>query len=450
MHLSLPHRLRRACTLLAALPALALAQGGPPVQAPAAPAVAMPVSTTGEQVFANARHHLLQVRTLVRSTGKQSTIGSGFVVDADGLAVTNYHVVSEFALEPATYRLEFIAADGRSGALELLAIDVIHDLAIVRLAVHDVPFMTFSPRALDGSIQKGESVFSLGNPLDLGFTIVEGTWNGPVAKSYMETIHFSGALNPGMSGGPAVSRDGRIVGVNVARRWDGELVSFLVPATHAARLLAQARAAKPLAPEAVRAEITRQLLQRQNDLYQALADGGWREARFGAYTAPETRASWMNCWAQTNVAEQPRPRSRVSTTRCAMQEGVFIAGDLGSGDFAYSHTHVRSAGLNAFQLAQLINHPYFTSLIGSGKRRTRPFCQDAFVHPDSGDGPVLRATWCARAYREFEGLYDVNVAIATQDRGDEALVSAISMQGVSWSNAMAMARRFMGGIRWAP
>ncbi len=423
---------------------------GPAAAAPPAPpaAPAPPVSATGEQVFAGARPQLLQIRTLVRSTGKQSSIGSGFVVDPQGLAVTNYHVVSEFALEPAAYRLEFVAADGRRGTLELLAIDVVHDLAIVRLALGEMPFLAFSPRALEGSIGKGENVFSLGNPLDLGFTIVEGTWNGPVAKSWAETIHFSGAINPGMSGGPAVSREGRVVGVNVAKRWDGDLVSFLVPARHAARLLAQARGRTPLAADAVRAEIARQLMARQQHLYQALTDGGWQDARFGRYAAPEPRADWMNCWAQTNAAEQPRPRSHISTTRCAMQEQVFLAGDLASGHFEYTHTHVRSAGLNAFQLAQQINHPYFAALYGNGgKRRTRPYCRDSFVRGDGG--PTLRATWCARAYREFEGLYDVSVSMATQDRSDEALVSAASMQGVSWDTAMAVVGRFLEGIRWA-
>lgn len=439
----MPTLLRPFLCLAALLASLLLA-------AAAGAAQPAPLSATGAQVFAGARPQLLQIRSLVRSTGKQSSIGSGFVVDRQGLAVTNYHVVSEFALEPATYRLEFVAADGRSGTLELLAIDVIHDLAVVRLALTEMPFLEFSPQALEGSIGKGENVFSLGNPLDLGFTILEGTWNGPVAKSWAETIHFSGAINPGMSGGPAVSRDGRVVGVNVAKRWDGDLVSFLVPARHAARLLQEARGRAPLAAETVRTEIARQLTARQQRLYQALTESGWQDARFGRYAAPEPRAGWMNCWAQTNAAELPRPRAQISTTRCAMQEQVFLAGDLGSGHFEYTHTHVRATGLNAFQLAQQINHPYFAPLFGSGgKRRTRPFCRDAFVHPDGGAGPTLRATWCARAYREFDGLYDVSVSLVTQDRSDEALVSATAMQGVSWDTAMAVARRFMEGIRWA-
>src|SRR5215469_9443181 len=65
-----------------------------------------------EALYAAARPRLVQIRTLVTSAGRQASIGSGFLVGADGLALTNYHVVSQFALEPKTYRLEYEAADG--------------------------------------------------------------------------------------------------------------------------------------------------------------------------------------------------------------------------------------------------------------------------------------------------------------------------------------------------
>ena len=55
----------------------------------------------------------------------------------------------------------------------------------------------------------------MGNPHDLGMSIVEGTYNGLLEKSLYRKIHFSGALNGGMSGGPALSRSsGKLVGLN--------------------------------------------------------------------------------------------------------------------------------------------------------------------------------------------------------------------------------------------
>ncbi|HLJ21924.1 MAG TPA: trypsin-like peptidase domain-containing protein, partial [Stellaceae bacterium] len=94
-------------------------QTGPPT-ASAAPEAA----SVAERVYAAARPRLMQIRTLVAAADRQSSIGSGFLVSADGLAITNYHVVSQYALEPTTYRLEYAAADGSRGQVRLLAIDV--------------------------------------------------------------------------------------------------------------------------------------------------------------------------------------------------------------------------------------------------------------------------------------------------------------------------------------
>jgi serine protease Do len=61
-----------------------------------------------------------------------------FVVSADGLAITNYQVVGQFALRPERYRLSSSMAENLSGALELLAINAIHDLALVAIVAADV------------------------------------------------------------------------------------------------------------------------------------------------------------------------------------------------------------------------------------------------------------------------------------------------------------------------
>src|SRR5215510_8942400 len=214
-------RLPVAC--LVAVASIAAAQPAAPPAATTPGVSSAPVSSAAEAIYEAAKPRLLQIRTLVDRADRQSSLGSGFAVTADGFALTNYHVVSQYALEPATYRLEYMAPDGTRGPVVLQAIDVINDLAVVRLDKPTATFFEFDPRALAGKLPKGERLFAMGNPLDLGFGIVEGTYNGLVDYSYNERLHFSGALNPGMSGGPTVTVDSRIAGINVAKQLRGEL-----------------------------------------------------------------------------------------------------------------------------------------------------------------------------------------------------------------------------------
>ncbi len=412
------------------------------------------MSAAAESIYATARPGLLQIRTLVEAAGRQSSIGSGFLVSGDGLAVTNYHVVSQYALEPKTYRLEFARPDGTQGALKLLAIDVANDVAIVKLEGADLPHLEFDDAALADKSPRGERLYAMGNPLDLGFTIVEGTYNGFVEKSYNARVHFTGAINPGMSGGPAVTAAGKVAGINVAKRLDGELVSFLVPAAKAAALFERAKTEPPLDLAHVRDEIDRQLIVWQGDFYHALGEQGFRGTTLGPYQAPESAAPWFNCWARTNADQTPKPRAQLDSTSCSSQSSLFIAEDIETGRAELSHAYVRAVDMNPFQFAAFVSQYYGGAGMirsWSRKRLTQPECHEDFIERGDGAkaGPVMRTVWCARAYRDFAGIYDVAITTVTQDRDKEALVSRLAMQGVSYDNAITLAQRFVGELAWA-
>ena len=411
-----------------------------------------PPSSSAERVYADARTRLLQVRTLVVAAGRKASSGSGFLVDADGLALTNYHVVSQYALDPATYRLEYTAADGAQGKLELVAIDLANDLAVVRLDRRDQQYFRFDERAVAGGLAQGERLYSMGNPLDLGFSIIEGTYNGKVERSYNDQILFSGAINPGMSGGPTVTSDGSIAGINVAKRRDGELVSFLVPARFGQALVERARKTNKPAGD-LQPEIGRQLTQWQQRLYAAMDKSGFRTTTFGRYAAPDTAAPWFSCWARTNAGQVPKPRAAMDTSTCNSDTRLFVASDLSVGSIQLSHAYARSDELNQFQFAAFLSRQNQIGWAGgawSTKWFTRQRCHEEFLgFADADDHPPIRVLWCARAYRKFDNLYDVWVVAVTQDRGTEALVSRLTMQTISYDNAVMLTQRFLGDIRWA-
>lgn len=405
-------------------------------------------ASVAERIYAAAPPRLLQIRTLVADAGRQISNGSGFLVSADGLAITNYHVVSQAALDPNTYRLEYTAADGTQGDVTLLRVDLPNDLALVRVDKKDAPFFKFNQDAIEGRLAKGERLYSMGNPLDLGFTIIEGTYNGLTEHSYTDRIHFSGALNPGMSGGPAVTADGNVIGINVATRRGGQLVSFLVPARFAADLL-QAGGNEKAAD--IKGDVGRQLVAWRSQLYKALNAAGFRPDAFGPYRAPATQVLWFNCWASTNAGATPKPRANVNSTECSSDTSIFVASDLNIGAININHSFVRTVDLNQFQFATYLMQMSQARLSVGGpfkKWYTPQRCHEDFVQillqPEH---PPLRAVWCAQAYRQFEGLYDVSLIVITQDQPLEALVSRLNMQAVGYDDAIELGKRFLEAVQ---
>lgn len=406
-----------------------------------------------EAVFSDVRPALLQIRTVVGPGEQQSSIGSGFLVSGDGLAITNYHVVAQHALEPGTYRLQYREPDGSRGDLELLAIDVLSDLAVVRRARAADVYLEFDALALSDATPQGERLFAIGNPMDIGFTIVEGTHNGRVERSFLERIHFSGALNAGMSGGPALTRDRRIAGVNVARMGGGQLISFLVPPSKALALLEQARNGRPMSLDVVKDEIASQVLTWQTGLFEELDQAPRKPLDMGRYRISEPELPWLSCWAGTNRHARPRPRVFVDTTRCSNQSQLFIDSQLNTGAYSLVHSHVINQDLNAVQFARHLSglyapdtHAHFMT----SRRLTAARCHDEFVSPATPEaGPELRVLWCARAYREFDEIFDIDVSVVTRDSSSEALVSRLEMKGVSWETGTRQVRRLIEDLQWA-
>ena len=152
--------------------------------AESAPAAAPALSMSARKVYAQARSQLLQIRTVLKGRASQTSVGSGFFVSRAGHIITNFHVVAEAALKPARYDLVYVTADGREAPLQILQLDVLHDLALLKAADAPGPtgagFDALGFRAPAQPLAQGERIYSLGNPLDVGFAVTEGTYNGLV------------------------------------------------------------------------------------------------------------------------------------------------------------------------------------------------------------------------------------------------------------------------------
>ncbi len=418
---------------------------------------------TGQRIYERARPLLLQVRTLLKTQDSQSSVGSGFLVDDAGHLITNYHVISQYALQPGRYRLVYATVDGRQGALQLLAFDVVHDLALLR-PVDPAPLSGRGAVALRPAAEplaRGARIYSMGNPLDVGFAVAEGTYNGPVERSFLTTLFFGGSLSPGMSGGPALDEHGRLVGVNVAARRDGEQVSFLVPADPVRTLINRGRGGKPITAPAW-PEITRQLMEHQDGLTQRFTALPWRIAGHPRYAIPVPQEEFMRCWGRGSP--QATRGLQFERSDCAMDSRIFVSGPLLTGFLTVRHEAYDGSRIGALRFAERYSSSFHNEFIGADDRlRTAAHCAERTVAspPASavggavGAGGVggtaglrLRAVVCLRAYKKLEGLHDLAVLVATLDGSTVGVQGRFDAQGVSLASAQRLTQHYLDGFAW--
>ncbi|NNG22155.1 S1 family peptidase [Telluria aromaticivorans] len=438
-------------TLPAATPPVApphLPPSAPPGVTPSAPAPgevdaqdALPLpSSAAQDLYASARGDLLQIRMLLKNGRTQSTVGSGFLVGTGNLVVTNYHVVSQLALDPDVYTAEFVDTDGNSGPVELMAVDVLHDLAVVRVGRKGSGFFKVRERPL--RLNQGQRLYSLGNPLDLGFAISEGAYNGVVTRSFYDQLIFSGTINSGMSGGPSVTGSGTVAGVNVSKRRDGESVSFLVPVKYAQELLrkveSQLRPPKDFNPV-----IAGQLLTHQRAMVDRLLEEPLAIKSMGPYLVPVRESGQLRCWGKSNVKAATAYTSDAMS--CAMEAAVYVSAAQQTGHVSMTHQYIRSDNLHPLPFAALASRLFKTDQPrGAGDARlTKPHCTEHFVHTRT---LPLRAVTCVRAYRKFEGLYNFTLLTASTDAAESSLQSRLDISGVSYDNGMRVTRAFLGAF----
>src|SRR5579864_7349862 len=161
----------------------------------------------------------------------QRSLGSGVLVDATGLIVTNYHVIE------GASDIKIALADKREFAADIVLKDQRSDLAVLRIKGSSERFPTLEFANSD-ELQVGDVVLAIGDPFGVGQTVTHGIVSA-VARTqvgisdYQFFIQTDAAINPGNSGGALVDMNGRLVGINSAiysRSGGSQGIGFAIPA----------------------------------------------------------------------------------------------------------------------------------------------------------------------------------------------------------------------------
>ena len=171
---------------------------------------------------------------MVPSMQERRGVGSGFVIDAGGLLVTNDHVVRGATDLAVTW------VDGRRAVGRVIAHEPHVDLAFVQV---DAKGLAALPLAA-GRPEVGQLVVAIGSPLGLSHSVSTGIVSAlgrTVGQSPVAYLQTDTAINPGNSGGPLLGLDGAVLGVNTAIAARAQGIGFAIPAEVVAGLLAQLR-----------------------------------------------------------------------------------------------------------------------------------------------------------------------------------------------------------------
>jgi len=192
------------------------AKAAPP---PSAPAPARTMSTA--DIAAHGLPAVVTIRT-------DETLGTGFVVRADGWIATNLHVIVGGPHVKVTIR--DLRGDRELEVVEVLAASPDHDLALLRVDAHGLPVVALGD---SDAMRPGDAVVAIGNPLGLEDTVSNGLVSARrTLDAGLEVLQISAPIAPGSSGGPIFNDRGEVIGIATAVLEQGQNLNFGMPARY--------------------------------------------------------------------------------------------------------------------------------------------------------------------------------------------------------------------------
>ncbi|MFS8877908.1 HhoA/HhoB/HtrA family serine endopeptidase [Synechococcus sp. H55.8] len=169
---------------------------------------------------------------------QQEGTGSGFIIDANGLILTNAHVVE------GSERVRVHLLDGRTFEGEVKGSDPVTDIAVIQIEGENLPTVTLGN---SDQVRPGDWAIAIGNPLGLDNTVTAGIISavgrssGQIGATNKRVtfLQTDAAINPGNSGGPLLDAEGRVIGVNTAIFQRAQSVGFSIPINRAMEIAEQ-------------------------------------------------------------------------------------------------------------------------------------------------------------------------------------------------------------------
>lgn len=396
-----------------------------------------------QELFAKYHESIYQIRVIDNAANNKSSTGTGFLVSDDGLIATNYHVIASTLDVPDKYRIEVLGKDDKVIKASLVNVDIVNDLALLRIEPTGAPALTLASAAPP----KGDTVFSIGFPYDLGITVVPGTYNGLAPHSVNSRVHFTGSLNPGMSGGPAFNPAGQVIGVNESTA--GNQLSFLVPI---AKLTALLKAPVPDSKAGFEKLLVAQLKANSKRMIDELLAGDWSTVPLGGAHALDEVTPFLRCWGQSKDQSDKTDKTPFWAQRsCQTDHNIYISHNHTTGKIELQFYWIQGDDMDSvrfYSYYRRIFENYRPGNYGGEQDLGNWACDEDFVKTSGDKGELTKAVFCTRAYKELKGIYDVLFLQGSVDRDNEAHMIHFTIAGTTKQLALEFTKKFMDAGVW--
>ena len=400
-----------------------------------------------------------QVKTSLGMESPKASYGTGFVVDGKkGLLITNYHVVSDVIQKKNNNYQNFVIINGQSFLAKILALDVLRDLALIKI---DFPFSS-EIRLRNTAIKEGEKLFSFGIPKDLKLSMVDGLYNGVIHVGPFSRILMSTPINSGMSGGPVTDSKGNLVGVNVSTLRGSDNISFSVPASYVDLLMKSV----PNGEQKINEKnfdtnhqyVQNQILEGQQAISHDLKKNEVYES-FDIWELPSF-GNIMKCWMQKLNDQIKQQHEKVITNAkiCEIPDSLFLSSDdrfQGTLYFSMNLFASTNMQLNEFQYSDYLNNLFN----GAKMLRWENYvpdeeepvssaveCQESVV--ENAEKLKFQLIVCTSSYQKYPLIFETYFKFHVFDpKGKHSLMAFFTLDGFNKENAQSFIINFLKKVR---
>ncbi|HPY40648.1 MAG TPA: serine protease, partial [Thiolinea sp.] len=271
-----------------------------------------------------------------------------------------------------------------------------------------------------------------------------GTNNGLLADSEDKNILFSGNLNSGMSGGPALNEQGEVVGVNVATA--GNAVSFLVSIQYLNALLEKVKARDFEPGKNLHDSIVQQLKASSHEMLERLQANQWKLVNIGKFQIPSRIDRSISCWDGSENDEE-HGLVTVISFNCSNDREIYLDEKLSVGSIQYQYTWYESEKMippRFYRMYEAQNSDENDSK--ASKENVTGFkCETNFLTMASQN---FKMTVCRRDYIRYPGLSDVLVTGAMVSQKQQGFLFELFLTGVDFKEAMQLVKKIFENFKW--